>query len=531
MQECRNAGIERRVKFFRKYHKWFSLVATIFILFFAVSGIILNHRELLSGVDLSRKLLPPGYRYNNWNLAAIKGSLELNPDSMLIYGNIGIWITDHTFSKYHDFNRGFPDGIDNRKISSIAFVHGAELFAGSLFGLYHFRGDHWEKVSLPVEESRVVKVISKGDSLLVMTRSHLLVSTSRSHFSEFREIHVPQGNDSDGKVGLFRTFWVIHSGEIYGVAGKLIVDAVGIIFIILCITGLVYFFVPYRLRRIKDPLRKSRLKKFNRTNLKWHNVVGSWAIVLLLLNTTMGMFLRPPLLIPIANSRVSKIKFTKLDSPNPWSDRFRDLLYDDSLHRYLLATSEGIYYSDDEFRSELHPFTVQPPVSVMGITVFEKQSPGKYLVGSFSGIFEWNPASGLITDYITKLEYVNSGRSGPPFGSVSVAGYMKSGSASELIFDYSNGVFPLAGGNPLPPIPREIISKSPISLWNACLEIHTGRIFEPILGPFYILIVPLVGLATIIILISGFFAWWLAKRKMENRNWKKDIGISYRQVI
>ena len=143
------------MKFFRKYHKWFSLVATIFILFFAVSGIILNHRELLSGIDIGRKWLPGNYRYNNWNLASVKGSLELSPDSVLIYGNIGVWLTDGSYKNFHDFNTGFPNGIDNRKISSIAVVSGTDLFAGSLFGLYHFQGDHWEKVSLPVKESRL----------------------------------------------------------------------------------------------------------------------------------------------------------------------------------------------------------------------------------------------------------------------------------------------------------------------------------------------------------------------------------------
>jgi uncharacterized iron-regulated membrane protein len=74
-------------------------------------------------------------------------------------------------------------------------------------------------------------------------------------------------------------------------------------------------------------------------------------------------------------------------------------------------------------------------------------------------------------------------------------------------------VVALEGKNPLPPVPAAVAEASPISLWNTCLEIHTGRIFEPLLGPFYILIVPLVGLATLFILISGFFAWWLPRRK------------------
>jgi hypothetical protein len=504
------------VKFFRKYHKWFSLVATLFIFLFAVSGIILNHRELLSGVDLNRKLLPPVYRYNNWNLAAVKGSVKAGGDSILFFGNIGVWLTDSTFKSYHDLNTGFPKGIDNRKINSLSWSPRSGLYAGTLFGLYHLQGPAWEKVVLPVEGARVVKVLQQDDSLLVMTRSNLFLSTGASNYLDFREIRVPKGEDSDGKAGLFKTLWVIHSGEIYGLAGKLIVDAVGMVFILLCITGLIYFFVPYRLKKLEDGLRRSKLKRFNRFSLKWHNLIGSWAILILVLNTTTGIFLRPPLLIPIASSRVSKLKYTELDNPNPWFDRFRDLLYDGELKRYLVASSEGIYYSDDRFGSELKIFPVQPPVSVMGINVFEKTGSGHYLVGSFSGIFEWEPATGHTVDRITRTEYIETGRSGPPFGNVTVAGYIKCNDSSCVIFDYAHGAFALEGKNPVPSVPSSILEASPISLWNTSLEIHTGRIFEPFLGPFYILVVPLVGLATLFILISGFFAWWLSKRARKN---------------
>ncbi|MEI7897748.1 MAG: PepSY domain-containing protein [bacterium] len=501
------------MKFFRKYHKWFSLGATFFILLFALSGIVLNHRELLSSVDVNRKLLPPGYRYNNWNLAAVKGSVKTGCDSILVYGNIGVWLTDSTFKSFRDLNSGFPEGIDNRKINTLSWSRVSGLFAGTLFGLYRFHGAKWHNVKLPAEGARVVKVLHLGDSLLVMTRSNLFLATGASDYSDFREIPVPKGEDFDGKAGLFKTFWVIHSGEIYGFAGKLIVDGVGIVFIILSVTGLIYFIVPYRLKKLKDDLRRSKLKRFNKASLKWHNVIGSWVILILLLNTVTGIFLRPPLLIPIAGKRVAKIKFTELDSPNPWFDRFRDLLYDAEMKRYLVATSEGIYYSDDFFKKELRIFPVQPPVSVMGINVFEKNGDGRYLAGSFSGIYEWEPATGRIIDCITRTGYIDKGQSGPPFGNVTVAGHIRCNDSTEIIFDYAHGAFALNGINPFVRVPLSIADASPVSLWNTCLEIHTGRIFEPILGPFYILVVPLTGLATIFILVSGFFAWWLAKRR------------------
>jgi hypothetical protein len=518
----------KALKFFRKYHKWPGIIFTLFILFFAFSGIILNHRELFSGIDINRKLLPGSYRYNNWNLASVKSGIKWDPDRVLLFGNIGIWETTGNFTTFTDLNAGFPRGIDNRKINTLYMDSACKkgtlsglgtLYAGTLFGLYQFNPQtrQWRQVPLPVKEKRIVKILSKGDSLLVMTRSSILLKRGQGPTASFSEIAVPKAEDDDNKIGLFKTFWVIHSGEIYGSTGKLIVDGVGIIFIIIPLSGLVYFTVPFLLKRVRER-SKSGIKRFNRFSLRWHNRFGSWLFPMLILTAVTGSFLRPPLLIPIAGTRVAKIKYSELDSPNPWFDRFRDMIYDDSLHRFLVATSEGIYYSDDEFSSELRKFPAQPPVSVMGINVFETVSPGRYLVGSFSGIFLWEPARNIIIDYFTKTFYFGATQEGPPFGNVAVAGYLRTSDSTDMIFDYGGGAIPLSGKNPLPAMPAQIISASPISLWNTALEIHTGRIFESILGNFYILIVPLTGLFTVIIIITGFFAWFIARKKKTPSN-------------
>ncbi|MBN1197745.1 MAG: hypothetical protein JXA23_00240 [Bacteroidales bacterium] len=92
---------------------------------------------------------------------------------------------------------------------------------------------------------------------------------------------------------------------------------------------------------------------------------------------------------------------------------------------------------------------------------------------------------------------------------------------SEILFDYQAGAIPLKGSSRIPLMPDEIKKKSPISLWNTALEFHTARIFEPLLGPWYILVVPLVGLFTLEISIVGFLVWFIArknKRSDQNRN-------------
>lgn len=510
-------SIQAKRKWFKKWHKWPSIVLSVFILFFATSGIILNHRQWFSGTDIGRKYIPEDYRYRNWNLASVKGSLSIGRDSVLVYGNIGVWLTDKEYSHFIDFNAGFPEGIDNRKINSLEITEDGALFAGTLFGLYKLpkHGRIWEEVALPVSEERVVKILVRQDSLLVMTRSNLLVASLPAETLKFSKILLPAGDDYDNTIGLFRTLWVIHSGEIYGIAGRLLVDLVGLVFIFLTFTGLIYFITPYLLKRMKAAM-KSRWKRFNRGSLRWHNITGSWLILFLVLTTLTGMFLRPPLLIPIAAVQVGKIPMTLLDDANPWSDKLRDLVYDDQRNRYLLATSDGIYFSDDHFHSTLHHFPVQPPVSVMGINVFKKKDSISYLVGSFSGLYLWQPNNSSMIDYITREPVDQAKGQGKPFGNFSVAGYIMKEDGQEIVFDYSSGAFysekpGVASSAVFAAMPASIIAESPMSLWNLALEFHTCRIYSAGIGDFYILLIPLLGLGILFVLVTGFFSWYLKR--------------------
>ena len=133
-------------------------------------------------------------------------------------------------------------------------------------------------------------------------------------------------------------------------SAQLIVDFAGLVFAFLTITGIILFFNNRKLKQNKKPQNvKDKLKSSNRWNLKWHNKIGWITLIVLLLNTATGMFLRPPLLIAIAESKVGKIPFTELDSPNAWFDKLRAVLYDDELERYIIATNQGVYYSDDNY--------------------------------------------------------------------------------------------------------------------------------------------------------------------------------------
>ncbi len=510
----------RFYKIIKKYHKWLGAILAIFFIFFALSGIIMNHRGFFSRFDVNRKWLPKEYRYSNWNNAAIRGINEIGDDSLLAYGNIGIWLTNNDLSKFIDFNNGFPKGIDNRKVSDLHKTQSGDLFAATLFGLYRLsdQNNAWQKVQLPIDEERIVALEELGDSLFVVSRSHILLGYGKKNYKEFSIIPLNGPDGAENRVSLFRTIWTIHSGEIWGNAGRIIVDIGGIAMILLSLTGLFYFFAPNVLRRIKSKVNlKSKIKRANRWSFKWHLNVGIVASVLLLVVTVTGVFLRPPLLIPIASKTVKPIKGSRLDSKNFWNDKLRDLVYDSNRKVFLLATSDGIYFTPFDFSEPPFKAPLQPPISVMGINLFWPEDDGNFAVASFSGLYKWNPYENSLWDYLTGKETEPVSTLSSPFGNLAITGGAILPNGQKIFFDYNSGAFSTNSQFTIPTMPDEIIKESGMSLWNLALEVHTWRILGFIISDFYILVVPLAGILGVIIIITGSLMWLIRYRLRKRR--------------
>ncbi|MCG8410075.1 MAG: PepSY domain-containing protein [Bacteroidales bacterium] len=501
---------KKRINQLKKYHKWPGLIIALFLMYYAISGILMNHRETISGIDISRNILPKNYHYKNWNLAALRGSQIISSDSILVYGDIGIWLSDSTFQKYTDYNQGLPKGIDNRKIFDVYLSPNKNLFAATLFGLYAYNKDKrkWQKFDLNTKIDRFVSVISKEDSIIAMNRSYIFAGLDKGTATKFKKIQLKAPKGYKNKISLFETVWQIHSGEIFGLPGKLFVDFIGVISILISITGIIFFFFPklikYRKRKNK---RISSIAKINRNSLKWHNKLGSWFLIFLIVISLTGMFLRPPLLLTIARANIPVIKFTHLDQPNAWYDDLRDIMYNETTDSFILAAYNGMYQLQS-LEAIPEPYKIQPPISVMGINVFENINKHLYLIGSFSGLFLWNPQNPIIYDFISGHEYQENS-SGRPFGKNAISGIITNNSQSYIV-DYNQGVL----NSNFSEMPQKIIKKAPISLWSLCLEIHTGRIFQFLLKDFYILIVPLSGIVSLIVIISGYLIY---QRRRKNK--------------
>ncbi len=501
-----------KIKKLMRYHKYPALLLSLFIIFFALSGIVLNHRILFSDFSVNRNLLGHNYQYRNWNMSSLKSVLRVDSNFYILYGNVGMWRADSSLENITRFDKGIPETVDQRKIGVMFKGKKGDMFAGSLFGLYHFdkKTNKWKELPLPNGSERIYSILENKHGFYVMGRNNIYHSASSSAPYKFEVVKLKEPENYDGKIGLFQTFWQIHNGDIFGLTGKLIMDLVALLFIFLVLTGIYHWIAPRRMkhRRLADK-NYDDIKKWKRKTKKWHNKLGNWFLILLLLSTLTGMFLRPPLLIAIATSKVSKIPFTHLDNPNPWHDRLRAMLYDEAKGIYLIGTATGIYAVDEYFEKQPHYFKHQAPISVMGINELSKLNDKEYLVGTFLGLFRWNPYNGETIDYLTNEKGVVWDPNARPLSDKMVGGYFKKANGHEYYFDFNNGVTNIRHHDYFPAMPEQVLGESPMSLWNFAQETHTGRIYRFMFGKLYILFIPLSGMTILMLLIVG---WRLERR-------------------
>jgi len=537
----------------RSWHRWVGLVFSVFVILFCISGIIMNHRSSFSHMEVSRWWLPSTYKLENWNGGVVRGTLDvtdiaipgskLNDDrKLIIYGQYGTYVADADFTKVEDYNQGFERGVDHRQIRHVIRTSDNTLWAAAIFDLYK-RGpgeEAWTRIPLDGNDERLSDIALRDDTLLVETRSAFYKSNDYGKTFERIELKTPEGYKAE--VTLFKHIWMLHSGGLFGIAGKIAVDILGIVLIILCITGIIYFFLPYSLKCMNRKLRgldamkdadniastKETIKRqsgWMKWNLKWHNRLGYWLIALTLLLSLTGMCLRPPLMVPLAITKTRPLPGTALDNDNVFHDKLRGVRWDEQLGIWIIITSEGFYAIDEDLKNSLPVFIPNAPsVSPMGVNVFERNPESavrdsvgnvvyhtEWLIGSFSGLFVWNPLQDKVTDYFTREPYVQP--TGRPIGSVMVSGYSTDLLADpEIVFEYNEGpcVRTMPPTAPLimqAPAMPELLTKQPMSLWNFALELHTGRCYEPFLGPVSVLFIFIAGLLLTLILVSGLILY------------------------
>ena len=561
----------------KKYHRWLGLVLSVFMLVFCVSGIILNHREVFSGCEVSRKWLPASYHVKNFNNGVVKGTVVKNqktasdsteqslaveknpsvhanssesPDSVLVYGCAGVFLTDSRLSTWQDFNAGLPESIDERNVRHVVKAKDGSLWCAALRDVYRYdeNSHRWKKVELPGNEERIMDVALAKDSMTVvaLTRSRVFTIVPFVQYGEIVKIGksssetyrveskiIPAPKKYEPKTTLFKLVWHLHSGEFFGLPGKLVVDAIALVLIVLSITGILLFILPYGIRRAKKLAAKARMKRLGKQfawNMKWHNKIGYVTIVLTLWIAITGMCLRPPLMVPLV---LSKLPQAVGEDGNVWQDKLRAIRWDAVQGDWLVSTSEGFLRVDEDFSQapKMLPDDECPKLSPMGVTVWESDGKGGWIVGSFRGIYRWNPVNhslNQILDYFTGKPSEET--SMIPISDNLVCGYSEDFLGGKpLVFDFAKGVEDAKGQavalcNDEPKTSRNeesmsdlICETAPMSLWNVALELHVGRCYSPFLGPLSDLFVFLSGLLITLVLLSGYIISHRRRKKAQAR--------------
>lgn len=544
----------------KKYHRWLGLVLSVFMLVFCVSGIILNHREAFSGCEVSRKWLPASYHIKNFNNGVVKGTVvkksaahslsSENCDSVLAYGCAGVFLTDSRLSTWQDFNAGLPESIDERNVRHVVKAKDGSLWCAALRDVYRYDENsyRWKKVELPGNEERIMDVALAKDSMTVvaLTRSRVFTIVPFVQYGEIVKIGksssetyrveskiIPAPKKYEPKTTLFKLVWHLHSGEFFGLPGKLVVDAIALVLIVLSITGILLFILPYGIRRAKKLAAKARMKRLGKQfawNMKWHNKIGYVTIVLTLWIAITGMCLRPPLMVPLV---LSKLPQAVGEDGNVWQDKLRAIRWDAVQGDWLVSTSEGFLRVDEDFSQapKMLPDDECPKLSPMGVTVWESDGKGGWIVGSFRGIYRWNPVNhslNQILDYFTGKPSEET--SMIPISDNLVCGYSEDFLGGKpLVFDFAKGVEDAKGQavalcNDEPKTSRNeesmsdlICETAPMSLWNVALELHVGRCYSPFLGPLSDLFVFLSGLLITLVLLSGYIISHRRRKKAQAR--------------
>lgn len=544
----------------KKYHRWLGLVLSVFMLVFCVSGIILNHREVFSGCEVSRKWLSASYHIKNFNNGVVKGTVvkksaahslsSENCDSVLAYGCAGVFLTDSRLSTWQDFNAGLPESIDERNVRHVVKAKDGSLWCAALRDVYRYdeNSHRWKKVELPGNEERIMDVALAKDSMTVvaLTRSRVFTIVPFVQYGEIVKIGksssetyrveskiIPAPKKYEPKTTLFKLVWHLHSGEFFGLPGKLVVDAIALVLIVLSITGILLFILPYGIRRAKKLAAKARMKRLGKQfawNMKWHNKIGYVTIVLTLWIAITGMCLRPPLMVPLV---LSKLPQAVGEDGNVWQDKLRAIRWDAVQGDWLVSTSEGFLRVDEDFSQapKMLPDDECPKLSPMGVTVFESDGKGGWIVGSFRGIYRWNPVNhslNQILDYFTGKPSEET--SMIPISDNLVCGYSEDFLGGKpLVFDFAKGVEDAKGQavalcNDEPKTSRNeesmsdlICETAPMSLWNVALELHVGRCYSPFLGPLSDLFVFLSGLLITLVLLSGYIISHRRRKKAQAR--------------
>ncbi len=243
MNTSANNGKKKR-QLFRRSHRWVGVSIVVFVILLAVTGILLNH-----SVDFA---LDRKHVTWNWLLDAYGIEVPEPTASFAVDDHRATLLGDHLYFNEHEIDASVASLAGIVRVDPLLLV----ASGGSVY-LYTPNGDLVEAMDLSARLAGDIDAIGTTGGLAVV-RSHGIQLRSDPDIATFEpwegaaaEVNwstesSPAADELDALalayrgrgITIERVLLDLHSGRIFSVAGKVILDAVGILMIVMSVTGL-----------------------------------------------------------------------------------------------------------------------------------------------------------------------------------------------------------------------------------------------------------------------------------------------------
>lgn len=509
-QANKTEKVKRKKKLASKLHKVLSLVFIPIFLFIALSGIGLNHSSIIKNISLPISSLPDNYHFKQWNRGVIQTLAKDEKGGIYAAGKNGLgYFID---GSYQQINNPLAINSWQNFIYSLYFDKASEqLFIGSRDGLYRYQvaTQQWHYYS-QTSDQRIVSIVkSEQENAIIAIANHHIFTVDVTTDSKVDDKVVNKVKEhavflakSSQTIPLFRFIFALHSGELLGIVGILLMDLVALSLIYFCLSGLYYWLFPKVVR--KQLLSKKQQIKGGRA-FRWlakhHN---SWGLVLaplLIISAATAAVMRPPGLLLIVSGNSPIDVYSSHATENVPYKITKAALIENKL---VLLTDDGVF-SGDSNTAKFEQIKFSVPVHGMGATIFQQQTDGNILVGSFSGLFVWQEKN----DSYEAVALPEDTK-----GILPVAAYQSE--SGVVVFDFFKGKL-FDQTSVFSAMPDSINSDARMALWSFFFELHNLRIFQDYIGSFYLLLLLSVALALLIITITGIIQY-LCKGKNSKVN-------------
>ncbi|WP_321390268.1 PepSY-associated TM helix domain-containing protein [uncultured Desulfuromusa sp.] len=493
-------------KLSRVLHKYSGLIFFFYFLLMAISGVLLNHPKLIHKISVPLQLTPASHMLMNGNRMAVREAL-VDGDNIYLAGRAGVWWSNDNGLNFFKIDAGFPSASYDQDTFSLSLdkKHN-RLFAGTRSGLYvySFATEQWQNILFGATDNEpVVELLQIKNRLLLFTQQHCYSSGLETQKPFFRI--EPLSFDTKSRpqsARLLHFFLKVHDGSILGLGGRLFVDAIGLALIFLCATGLVIWLLPrYKKKSTRLISSKFKFQWFYSNHLK----IGAYTFTFISIIVLSGMVIRPPFIKTVAAYNIP-LWTLPMEHGSNWKPRIDKAAFEPETETLWIATRQGFFCGHPEFTQPLQKQPVPVPRSGMGTSVFESLPGQQLLIGSFSGLYIWDPLNHQPTSL---LHYKGENPTGSRYKVT--AAVIKNGNPIHVA-DYHRGLVPLAAKNRLQLPPQ--ITMTAMSLWHFLFEFHNGRIFQQWLGTHTWILIPIGGVLLLSNLVTGFYDWLWHNRKV-----------------